>query len=133
MGKNRSIALGEHIEGFVKSRIVEGRYKNASEVIRAGLRLLEDDEQKIYVLKDAIQAGLDSGVAVNFDPPEHLKALKRKKSSNAYISIHQQAVEDLSNIWNYMLEKWSERQADKYYSDILSKCKNLAAITDCIP
>jgi antitoxin ParD1/3/4 len=82
MGKNTSIALGDHFEGFVKRRIDEGRYKNASEVIRAGLRLLEDDEQKFYVLKNAIQEGIDSGVAVNFDPLNHLKTLKKRKSQN---------------------------------------------------
>ena len=50
MGKNTSIALGQHFEDFVKFRINEGRYKNASEVIRAGLRLLEEEEQKFYAL-----------------------------------------------------------------------------------
>ncbi|SFA37795.1 putative addiction module antidote protein, CC2985 family [Pedobacter suwonensis] len=47
MGRNTSIALGDHFENFVDERISEGRFKNASEVIRAGLRLLEDEENKI--------------------------------------------------------------------------------------
>lgn len=83
MGKNTSIALGEHFEHFVKFRISEGRYKNASEVIRAGLRLLEEEEQKFYVLKTAIQEGIDSGIAVDFDPKENLKRLKLERSKNA--------------------------------------------------
>lgn len=83
MGKNTSVALGEHFEEFVKFRITEGRYRNASEVIRAGLRLLEEEEQKYYALKHAIQEGMESGIAVNFDPKEHLKQLKRQKSKNA--------------------------------------------------
>jgi antitoxin ParD1/3/4 len=41
MGKNKSISLGSHFEEFVQTTIGEGRYTNASEVIRAGLRLLE--------------------------------------------------------------------------------------------
>ena len=44
MGKNTSISLGNHFEEFIQTRIGEGRYTNASEVIRAGLRLLEEEE-----------------------------------------------------------------------------------------
>ncbi len=83
MAKNTSIALGEHFEDFVRYRINEGRYKNASEVIRAGLRLLEVEEQKYYALKTAIQEGIDSGLAENFDPKEHLKQIKLERSKNA--------------------------------------------------
>ena len=83
MGKNTSIALGEHFEDFVKFRISEGRYKNASEVIRAGLRLLEEEEQKFYALKSAIQEGIDSGIVESFDPKEHLKQMKLERSQNS--------------------------------------------------
>ena len=79
MGKNTSIALGQHFEEFVKNRINEGRYKNESEVIRAGLRLLEEEEQKYYALKKAIQKGIDSGIAVDFDPKSHLAKMKRER------------------------------------------------------
>ena len=80
MGKNTSVSLGDHFEEFVEKRIEEGRYKNASEVIRAGLRLLE--EQKYYTLKKAIQDGIDSGVAVNFNPKSYLNELKKAKNKN---------------------------------------------------
>lgn len=83
MGKNTSIALGEHFEDFVKFRINEGRYKNASEVIRAGLRLLEEEEQKFYALKLAIQEGIESGIVEDFDQKEHLKKMKLERSKNA--------------------------------------------------
>jgi len=84
MGKNTSIALGAHFEDFVSDRISEGRFKNASEVIRAGLRLLEEEEQKFYALKMAIQEGIDSGIADDFDPVKHLRKLKsqRKNAEN---------------------------------------------------
>lgn len=82
MGKNTSVSLGDYFEDFVESRISEGRFKNASEVIRAGLRLLEEEENKIKVLRKAIQEGIDSGVAKNFNPQKHLKALKTHKKKN---------------------------------------------------
>ncbi len=82
MGRNTSMALGDHFENFVDERISEGRFKNASEVIRAGLRLLEDEENKIKILKEALQVGIDSGVVKDFDPKKHLEMLKAKKRKN---------------------------------------------------
>ena len=82
MGKNTSITLGNHFEGFVQGRISAGRFNNASEVIRAGLRLLEEEESKIVALKQAIQEGIDSGIADDFDPVQHLENLKANRSLN---------------------------------------------------
>lgn len=79
MRKNTSVALGTYFENFVESRIIEGRYKNASEVIRAGLRLLEEEENRILRLKSSIQEGVNSGVATHFDPKEHLQSLKMRR------------------------------------------------------
>ena len=58
------------------SQISQGHYNNASEVISAGLRLLEDNESQVLALKKAIQEGLDSGIAEDFDPAVHLRTLK---------------------------------------------------------
>ena len=63
MGRNTSIALGDHFEHFVDSKVSAGRFKNASEVIRAGLRLLEEEESKVVALKKALQEGIASGRA----------------------------------------------------------------------
>ena len=82
MRRNTSVALGDYFEGFVENRISEGRFKNASEVIRAGLRLLEDEENRIKALRNAIKEGINSGIAKDFNPKRHLKALKENKSSN---------------------------------------------------
>lgn len=82
MGKNTSVSLGDYFEDFVESRISEGRYKNASEVIRAGLRLLEEEENKVAALKNAIQEGIASGTAKQFDPKKHLEMLKANKRKN---------------------------------------------------
>ncbi len=71
--KNTSVSLGNYFDQFVVSQVSVGRYKNVSEVIRAGLRLLEDEETKVIALKNAIQKGIDSGIAHDFDPKNHLK------------------------------------------------------------
>lgn len=79
MSKNTSISLGDYFDHFIQSRINEGRFKNVSEVIRAGLRLLEEEENKIVLLKNAVQEGIDSGIEEDFNPEKHLKSLKAKK------------------------------------------------------
>ena len=80
--KNTSISLGNYFEQFVSSQVSAGRYKNVSEVIRAGLRLLEDEESKVIALRAAIQPGLDSPRVENFDFKENLKKLKENKRKN---------------------------------------------------
>ena len=82
MNKNTSISLGNYFDQFVQNRISQGRFKNVSEVIRAGLRLLEEEENKVIALKNAIQKGIDSGIAYDFDPKKHLESLKAKKRLN---------------------------------------------------
>ena len=82
MSKNTSITLGNHFENFVQSRISVGRYKNTSEVIRAGLRLLEEEESKVVALKQAIQEGIESGIEEDFDPEQFLQKLKAERSTN---------------------------------------------------
>jgi antitoxin ParD1/3/4 len=82
MGRNTSVSLGEYFEDFVENRISEGRYKNASEVIRAGLRLLEVEENRVSALKSAIQEGKDSGIAKSFHPKQHLDMLKANRKRN---------------------------------------------------
>lgn len=78
--KNTSVSLGSYFDQFVSSQVSAGRYKNVSEVIRAGLRLLEDEESKVNALRAEVQQGIDSGIAVDFDPQIHLKALKAKRN-----------------------------------------------------
>ena len=63
MAKNTSVTLGDHFDGFVAEQVQSGRYGSVSEVIRAGLRKLEDDEQKLETLRRLISEGKDSGVA----------------------------------------------------------------------
>lgn len=81
MGRNTSVFLGIYFESFVDNSVTQGRFKNASEVIRAELRLLEEEKNKIVVLRNAINEGIESGIAENFDPKRHLESLKAKKKN----------------------------------------------------
>ena len=80
MSKNTSVSLGNYFESFVHESVSEGRFKNASEVIRAGLRLLEEEEHKVIALKNAIQTGIDSGIAKDFNAEDHLAQLKASRN-----------------------------------------------------
>jgi len=63
MAKNTSVSLGGHFDGFISNQLAHGRYGSASEVVRAGLRLLENEEDKLAVLRSMIAAGKASGTA----------------------------------------------------------------------
>ncbi|MBK8390090.1 MAG: type II toxin-antitoxin system ParD family antitoxin [Saprospiraceae bacterium] len=80
MAKNTSVTLGDHFEQLIEKSIQSGRYASASEVIRAGLRMVDEREQKIALLKEAIEAGENSGYVKDFDPAKHLEYLKGKIS-----------------------------------------------------
>jgi antitoxin ParD1/3/4 len=80
--KNTSISLGDYFDQFVQNQVSAGRYKNVSEVIRAALRLLENEESKVVALRNAIQEGIDSGIAHDYDPDKHLRELKARRNNN---------------------------------------------------
>ena len=77
--KTTTVALGPHFEEFIQASILSGRYNNASEVVRSGLRLLEDQEQKMAALRHAIKEGLDSGIVEDFDSDAYLEEMKARK------------------------------------------------------
>ena len=79
--KTTSVALGAYFEEFIKAKVSQGRYNNASEVIRAGLRLLEENEQQMTQLSAAINKGLESGIADGFEPVSFLKTIKARRNA----------------------------------------------------
>ncbi|MHB0888762.1 type II toxin-antitoxin system ParD family antitoxin [Acidithiobacillus sp.] len=66
-----SVALGNHFEAFIREQVQSGRFNNVSEVVRAGLRLLEEQEQRrqleLEALRTEIAAGRASGVTKSAD------------------------------------------------------------------
>jgi antitoxin ParD1/3/4 len=78
MPRNTSVTLGEHFDKFVVEKINEGRFQSVSEVVRAGLRKLEEDEAKLQALRRKLQAGENSPLIENFDGEDFLAAMHNK-------------------------------------------------------
>ncbi|HEV7182869.1 MAG TPA: type II toxin-antitoxin system ParD family antitoxin [Leifsonia sp.] len=76
MSANTSISLDDHFASFLSREVATGRYRSASEVVRAGLRLLEDQETQMAALRAALVAGEESGSAEPFDFDAFLAAKK---------------------------------------------------------
>jgi len=78
MARNTSVTLGQHFDEFVLEKINEGRFQTVSEVVRAGLRKLEQDETKLQALREKLQAGEDSPIVENFNGKQLLADLHKK-------------------------------------------------------
>lgn len=76
MARNTSMSLGDHFATFIDTQVETGRYGSASDVVRAGLRLLEEHETKVKALQDALIEGEKSGEPTAFDF-DAFKARKR--------------------------------------------------------
>ena len=78
MSKTTSVSLGDHFNDFIGTQVKTGHYGSASDVVRAGLRLLEEHEAKVRELQDALIAGEESGSPRAFDN-EAFKARMRAR------------------------------------------------------
>jgi antitoxin ParD1/3/4 len=78
MAKNTSIVLSDHFQDFIEIQVESGRFGSASDVVRAGLRLLEVESAKLKALQDAIDEGINSGPPEPFDGDEFLKQMHKK-------------------------------------------------------
>ena len=83
MAKNTSITLGDHFEGFIAEQISKGRYGSTSEVVRAGLRLIEEREQKLEALRQALIDGEKSGDAGPLDMEEIIREARQEAGLDA--------------------------------------------------
>jgi len=82
MGKNTSISIGQHFDSFIQNQIDTGRYASTSEVVRAGLRLLEEEEQKLRLLRQALIDGEESGWVENFNAADFKAKLRKNTATN---------------------------------------------------
>jgi len=78
MARNTSISLGDHFVTFVDRQVEEGRYGSASDVVRAGLRLLEEREVKLQALRHALAEGEGSGSPASLNEKDFLKEMRTK-------------------------------------------------------
>ena len=79
MARNTSISLGPHFDDFIRRELDGGRFETASEVVRAGLRLLEDDEAKRVALGRALKSGEQSGFAKDYSLAKTLAKVRRQR------------------------------------------------------
>jgi antitoxin ParD1/3/4 len=78
MARNTSVTLGQHFDEFVSEKIIQGRFQTVSEVVRAGLRKLEEDESKLQALREKLKSGENSEIIENFDGKQLLANLRKK-------------------------------------------------------
>jgi antitoxin ParD1/3/4 len=78
MARNTSISLGEHLVSFIDEQVHHGRYGSASDVVRAGLRLLEEREAKLQSLRVALTAGENSGIPAAINRTDFLSSMHDK-------------------------------------------------------
>ncbi|WP_281018585.1 MULTISPECIES: type II toxin-antitoxin system ParD family antitoxin [unclassified Minwuia] len=78
MARNTSVSLGDHFTGFIDSQVRDGRYGSASDVVRAGLRLLEEHETRVRALQNALIAAEESGPPEAFDSDAFLEEMRKK-------------------------------------------------------
>ena len=78
MARNTSVSLGDHFAQFIDTQVDAGRYGSASDVVRAGLRLLEEHETRLKALQDALAAGEASGEPQPFDNEAFVERMRAK-------------------------------------------------------
>lgn len=80
LARNMSVSFGQHFVDFTDAQVDTGRYGSASDVVRAGLRLLEEHEANVKALQDARVAGENSGSPVPFEESAFAKRLRSDTS-----------------------------------------------------
>ena len=78
MARNTSVSLDDHFADFIDEQVGTGNYGSPSEVVLAGLSLLEEHQAKVKALQDALREGEESGEPQPFDPEEFLERMHAK-------------------------------------------------------
>ena len=75
MARTVTVSVGPHYEEFIQASIAGGRYNNVSEVVRAALRRLEEDEARLAAIRAALIEGEESGIVEDFNPQAFMERL----------------------------------------------------------
>ncbi|MFN0113357.1 MAG: type II toxin-antitoxin system ParD family antitoxin [Paracoccaceae bacterium] len=81
MARNTSVALGDHFVKLIEEQVASGRYASASEVVRAGLRLLEEREARLEELRAEIRKGEESGWIEDVDLDRLFEEIKAEHAA----------------------------------------------------
>jgi antitoxin ParD1/3/4 len=76
MARNTSVSIGDHFVDFIGALVETGRYGSASDVVRAGLRLLEEHESRVKALQAALIEGEESGAPRAFNRQAFLQRMR---------------------------------------------------------
>jgi antitoxin ParD1/3/4 len=82
MPKSSSVTVAEHFAAFIERQVEQGRYDSASDVVQAGLRLLEEQEAKLEALRAALIEGEQSGPGESFDIEQFIDEMHRSRASS---------------------------------------------------
>lgn len=81
MPRNTSVTLGTHFDGFIEAKLKEGRFGSVSEAIRAGLRLLEEQEAKLTRLRTELEKGEQSPIVEDFSIEALIEELDHEQAT----------------------------------------------------
>ena len=111
------------LDQFIGTQIGAGRYGSASEVVRAGLRLLEERETKLQALRAALIEGEQSGSATKFDVEGFLcPQTYQQRQIMQQLLFSPAAQNDLESIYDYTFETWGVDQAEYYVRELHKVC-----------
>jgi antitoxin ParD1/3/4 len=131
MNKNTSFSIGEHFSSFVSAQVSQGRYGNASDVVRAALRLLEEREAKLDALRAALVEGEESGPRPRSTLTpllrENARSNARKHDVTQRYTLSPKAQSDIDEIWHYIENRWGTGQAEKYIRQLARDMRAIAA------
>jgi antitoxin ParD1/3/4 len=82
MTRKTDLALGDHFADFIDRQVKDGRYDSASDVVQAGLRLLEEHELRLEALRAALIEGEQSGLATSFDFDDFIARKRRQHATS---------------------------------------------------
>ena len=123
-----STLLGEHFAGFVDRQVAGGRYGSASDVVRAGLRLLEEHEAKLRrPSAPRLAEGEGSGARAALPRRSVPGRQAPPPGGVSGYALTPRAKLDLSDIWDYTAEHWGVEQADRYVRLITTACADVAS------
>lgn len=123
MAKTTFIALDDHFESFVNALVKEGRYGSASEVVQAGLRLLEERESRMDALRQALRDGENSGELQAFEKNQFLADMHAKHGNDQNIDQSDEDAKVRAQLMAAEQGGFSERTPAQIREDVKTQLK----------